>query len=99
VLILQQRKRLEAFERLAFGLDEPDEGIYLGALPPYPGDARKQRRTAEEAEIDRQLKKQREADDLDAFLPCYERATGHTLNIEEEAEDPLRHAPMERPWA
>lgn len=88
VLILQQRRRLEAFERVAFGPDELSEGIYLGALSPYPGQVHKKRRTAEEAEIDRQLKKQREADDLDAFLPCYERATGLTLNIEEEAEDP-----------
>jgi hypothetical protein len=57
-------------------------------LPPYPGHGRKQRRTREEAEIDRQLKKQREADDIDAFLLCYERATGLTLKIEEQAEAP-----------
>jgi len=46
------------------------------------------RRTSEEAAIDERLKKEREAEDLDAFLPSYERAMGLRLNVEEEAEDP-----------
>jgi hypothetical protein len=46
------------------------------------------RRTAEEAAIDEQLKKEREEMDLDAFLPSYERATGFVLTVEEAAEDP-----------
>ena len=52
------------------------------------GIIKKPRRTAEEAVIDEQLKKEREEMDLDAFLPSYERATGLVLAIEEAAEDP-----------
>lgn len=46
------------------------------------------RRTAEEAAIDAQLKKEREEQDLYAFLPAYERATGLTLSVEEITEAP-----------
>lgn len=46
------------------------------------------RRTSEQAAMDERLKKEREAEDLDAFLPSYERATGLRLNVEAEAEDP-----------
>ena len=46
------------------------------------------RRTLEEAAMDERLKKEREAEDLEAFLPSYERATGLRLSVEEEAEDP-----------
>jgi hypothetical protein len=38
--------------------------------------------------MDRRLQKERDAEDLDAFLPCYQRATGQILTVEEEAEDP-----------
>ncbi len=46
------------------------------------------RRTKEEAAIDERLKKEQEANDLEAFLLCYERATGFLIEVEEEAEDP-----------
>jgi hypothetical protein len=50
--------------------------------------SKRTRRTSDEAAMDERLKKEREAEDLDAFLPFYERATGLWLNVEEEAEDP-----------
>lgn len=50
--------------------------------------SKKPRRTAEEAAIDEQLKKEREELDLDALLPSYERATGFVLTVEEAPEDP-----------
>ena len=76
-------------ERLSFGFpNTPDGGTIVGTLPPSPNCGRKRRRTPEQAEIDRQLRKEREASDLDAFLLCYFRATGNELKVEEEAENP-----------
>ena len=37
LLILHHKRRLEVYERVAFGPDEPDEGVYIGKLPRYPG--------------------------------------------------------------
>ena len=87
-LIAHQKWRLAGLERLSAGFGtSSSEPQYLGQLPEWPG-ARRKCRTPEEAEIDRQLKKQQEAEDVDRFIPAYERATGLTLTIEEEAEDP-----------
>ena len=83
------REARAEYERLSFGFsDNPEPGTSLGTLPPPPNFGRKRPRTAEEAEIDRRLQKERESEDLDAFLPCYLRATGQTLKVDEEAEDP-----------
>jgi hypothetical protein len=99
-LIQHQRRRLEELERLererqererrlSFGFsDQPDSGTVVGTLPPRPKTGRGRRRTAEEAETDRQLRKEQERTDLDLFLPCYRRATGVVLEVEEEAENP-----------
>ena len=99
-LIGYQKERLEELERaeqgrserhrrLSFGFsDKPDTGTIVGTLPARPTTGRARRRTAEEAETDRRLRKEREAEDLDAFLPCYQRATGLTLELEEESENP-----------
>jgi hypothetical protein len=95
-LIAHQTRRLEELERLErarqereFGFsDQPDSGTVVGTLPPRPKTGRGRRRTAEEAETDRQLRKERERSDLDVFLPCHERATGLVLEVEEEAENP-----------
>jgi hypothetical protein len=99
-LIEHQKQRLEALERteherrekdqrLLFGFsDNPDSGTVVGTLPAMPTTGRGRRRTAEEAETDRRLRKEREAEDLDAFLLCYQRATGLALEMEEESENP-----------
>ena len=95
-LIEHQKQRLEELERidqerrrLSFGFsDKPDTGTVIGTLPARPATGRGRRRTAEEAETDRRLRKEQEAKDLDAFLPCYQRATGLTLDVEQEAENP-----------
>jgi hypothetical protein len=84
-----EQKRLQHERRLSFGFpDQPDTGTVVGTLPPMPGKVRPRGRTPEEAEIDRQLRKEREAEDLDAFLCCYERATGLSLEVHEHAENP-----------
>jgi hypothetical protein len=95
-LIEHQRQRLKELERLErerqereFGFsDQPDSGTVVGTLPARPKTGRGRRRTAEEAEADRQLRKERERSDLEVFLPCYGRATGLVLEVEEEAENP-----------
>ncbi len=99
-LIEHQRQRLEVLERaeresrerdrrlsLRFP-NNPDSGTVVGTLPAMPKTGRGHRRTAEEAETDRRLRKEREAQDLDGFLPCYQRATGLALTVEEESENP-----------
>jgi hypothetical protein len=95
-LIEHQKQRLEELQRadqerqrLAFGFsDNPDTGTIIGTLPARPATGRGRRRTAEEAETDKRLRKEQEAKDLDMFMPCYQRATGLTLKVEEEAENP-----------
>lgn len=87
-LIAHQKQRLKKLEELSFGFSSASsEPVYVGQLPEWPG-ARRARRSPEEAEMDRRLKKEREAQDVDAFIATYHRATGLTLEIEEEAEDP-----------
>ena len=88
VLSQLQKQRLEELERISFGSNHLDLPISETDLPVRPELGRKPRRTAEEAAIDEQLRKEREAEDLDAFLPCYERATGLAVRVEEEAENP-----------
>jgi hypothetical protein len=63
-------------------------GSHPASARAHRSGARRKRRTPEEAETDRQLRKQQEAEDIDRFVHAYERATGLTLTIEEEAEDP-----------
>ena len=99
-LIEHQKQRLEVIERteherrerdrrLSFGFsDNPDTGTIIGTLHAMPETGRGRRRTPEEAEIDRRLRKEREAEDLEAFLPCYQRASGLALEVEEESENP-----------
>jgi hypothetical protein len=99
-LIEHQKQRLEESEwteherrerdrRLSFGFsDNPDTETVVGTLPAMPESGRGRRRTAEEAATDRRLRKEREAEDLEAFLPCYQRATGLALEVEEESENP-----------
>ena len=84
-----ERERQERERRLSFGFpDQTDSGTLAGTLPPRPKTGRGRGRTAEEAEADRQLRKEQERKDLEVFLPCYERATGLALEVEEEAENP-----------
>jgi hypothetical protein len=84
-----ERENRERHHRLSFGFsDNADSGTVVGTLPAMPKAGRGRRRTAEEAEIDRRLRKERESEDLDAFLPCYQRATSLALTVEEESENP-----------
>lgn len=84
-----ENERLERYRRLSFGFpNKPDTGTLVGTLPARPDTGRGRRRTAEEAETERRLRKEREAQDLELFLPCYQRATGLSLEVEEGSETP-----------
>jgi len=84
-----EQERLERHLRLSFGFShKPDTGTVVGTLPARPATGRGRRRTVEEAETDRRLRKERETEDLEGFLPCYQRATGLALEVEEESENP-----------